>query len=783
MVKFLIEVELDPKKAVAGSRKVRGALKETETAADRLRKTVRNVFVGLGVTLVIRELGRVADAYTNVQNRVRTVTSGQEELTRVTRQLFEIATATRSAFDATAEVYTRTALAVKDLGISQEETLNFTKSLNQAVILSGAAAQEARAGLIQLSQGLASNRLSGDELRSVLEQLPVVADVISKSLGITRGELRGMGQDGKITADVILKAFREARVELDERFGKSVPTLAQSFVVLKNNIVEFVGTADTAIGASSGLAAIILFGAENVDILAAGLTVLSLGIAVTYIPATVTATGVTVAFGGALKSVSALLLANPFGLAVVGIAAAAFAVNALKLEFLEIKTEIDKATAAGEKFALSDFGKVGVDINRANAQLERFNELAAQDIAAQGFIDPGLERAIENVTEKIARLSSEQGRLADGTAQTVSEARKQSAAIVDVAKAVDATILSIKVENKLLGKNVRERRIQIEVLREIARIERTRGEGSVTDLQRQELEATLRLNDELTRRAGVLERVKGPEAEFKADLAQLKILLDQDIISLKEFNIESANLTQGFEGLDLDALGIGELSDLQRDLNERLRAGTIGVAEYAAELRKAAEAAALLAQKQDEADKATKKLANEMTRSEAILNDALASGFRNAEDALVSFVRTGEIDFKAFVDSLLDDIARLLVRQAILAAFGGGGLPAGQASNITGFAHGGEFKKGQTFIAGEEGPEIITSQTDGQVIPAGETAAIMQGGAQAPEIIVTAPPATVQVINVSDPNEIPLALESEAGTQAIMNVLGKEKQTVRNLVS
>lgn len=268
MTDFLIRVVVDPKDAQKGTRVVRTELQEAETAAGKLGRTLRNVFTVAAITLAARELGQLADAYTNIQNRLRTVTDSNDELATATDRLFEISNRTRSSYEATAEVYARTALAARDLGRSQDELLAFTESLNKAVILSGASAQEAQAGLIQLSQGLASGALRGEELRSVLEQIPVVADVIAESLGVTRGELRKLGEDGKLSAQIILDAFRDAREELDERFAESVPTLGQAFTVLRNEVIRFVGDTDKATGASATLAGGILTLAENLDTLA-----------------------------------------------------------------------------------------------------------------------------------------------------------------------------------------------------------------------------------------------------------------------------------------------------------------------------------------------------------------------------------------------------------------------------------------------------------------------------------------------------------------------------------
>jgi len=251
-----------------GSRTVRRNIEDIGGGATRAEGAVSLLNRALGLIgggLAVRELVRLADTYTNLQNRLRLVTSDTANLARVTDELFGIANRTRSSYEGTAELYARVGLAAKDLGRSQEELLQFTESLNQAVILSGASAAEAEAGIIQLSQGLASGALRGDELRSVLEQLPAVADVIAKSLGVTRGELRQMGQEGKITAEIVLDAFKQAREELDGNFAQTVPTIGQSFTVLRNKVIELWGEFVTTNGIAQGLAQTILLLANNLD--------------------------------------------------------------------------------------------------------------------------------------------------------------------------------------------------------------------------------------------------------------------------------------------------------------------------------------------------------------------------------------------------------------------------------------------------------------------------------------------------------------------------------------
>lgn len=251
-----------------GSRTVQRSLGDIGDSAKRAEGGVQLLRRSLGLiggAFAVQHLVQVADTYTNIQNRLKLVTTSTVNLTRVTNELFAISNRTRSSYEGTANMYARVALSAKDLGVSQRQLLNFTESLNQAVILSGASMREAEGALIQLSQGLASGTLQGDELRSVLEQLPMVADVIAQHLGVTRGELRKMGRDGQITAQIILDAFAAARGELADKFAATVPTIGQALQVLRNKFIQLWGEFSTGSGIARALAQAIVLVTNNLE--------------------------------------------------------------------------------------------------------------------------------------------------------------------------------------------------------------------------------------------------------------------------------------------------------------------------------------------------------------------------------------------------------------------------------------------------------------------------------------------------------------------------------------
>lgn len=313
-----------------------GGARKSADGVEFLKKALAT----LGAAITAGELVRLLDTFTNLQNRLRATGLEAQNLTAVYQQLLGVANSTRQSFEGTVETYGRLANSAKDMGLSQQELIDFTKSLNQAIALSGASATEAQAGMIQLAQGMASGVLRGDELNSVLEQLPTVADVIAKQLNVTRGQLRKMGEDGKITADIIFDAFQNARGELEERFGKAVPTIGQSFQVLKNNVIDLVGRFDQATGASEAISRALLFVSENLDTIAKVALSAAAGLALVG----GTASAINLA-RNAVLALNAAIAANPIGFLLVVLTSA---ITALTLFRDQINLGVDDVTTLGD---------------------------------------------------------------------------------------------------------------------------------------------------------------------------------------------------------------------------------------------------------------------------------------------------------------------------------------------------------------------------------------------------------------------------------------------------
>lgn len=304
----------------ASLKKTTQEAKSASTAMGALQKAV----IGYMSFSLARKTLDMADTMTSLGSQVRFVTDGIKEASAVQNELFDISNRTFSSLEATTNLYTRTARALKDAGKSQADFLKFTEATNNAMRIGGRSTVEQSSALLQLSQALGSGVLQGDEFRSLAENAPILLDLVAQELGVVRGELKKLSSEGKITTNVIFNAFTNASEKLKKDASTMTVTLGQSLGVMRNSFMEITNKALNSTGIMTTLAGGVVFLAENLEFV--------------LIPAVgIAGIAITTMFGAATKAAMAFTLAlatNPIGLIAVGVTAATTALYHFRNEII-----------------------------------------------------------------------------------------------------------------------------------------------------------------------------------------------------------------------------------------------------------------------------------------------------------------------------------------------------------------------------------------------------------------------------------------------------------------
>ena len=215
----------------------------------------------------LHALYSAAEAYTTLTSRMLLVTEGSAQLAAAQKAVFSIAQSSYQPLTATAELYQRIATNQKELKLTGEGVAGIVGTISKTMAISGASAASANAALIQLGQAFASGVLRGEELNSVMEQAPALAQAIAAGMGKTVGELRTLGQAGLLTADAVVKALQKQEKAVNDLFNKTAVTIGNSLTAAENSFTQFVGRMDQASGVSAKISSNIVALTKSLDAL------------------------------------------------------------------------------------------------------------------------------------------------------------------------------------------------------------------------------------------------------------------------------------------------------------------------------------------------------------------------------------------------------------------------------------------------------------------------------------------------------------------------------------
>ena len=279
------------------------SFKKVDVAVQRTSRQIsklRNVLVG---ALSVREIQRFADAWTVAENKIAAAGQVAGRSGRSVSDLVTIADETRAGLTETVDLYAKLLRATKDVAQSEEEVARATLIVNQAFKAGGAAASEQAAGILQLGQGLSSGVLQGDELRSLRENAPLIAQAIANEFNTTIGGLKELGAQGELTAGRVFQAILAGGPEIEAAFAQTNATIGEGFTRLRNALTEYISVGDDSVEATQRIGNALVALADNLDLVIAAGGVLA-GVAIgpplqkALIKARVMITGATAGLAG-----------------------------------------------------------------------------------------------------------------------------------------------------------------------------------------------------------------------------------------------------------------------------------------------------------------------------------------------------------------------------------------------------------------------------------------------------------------------------------------------------
>lgn len=307
--------------SVAGARAdgAVGGLARTSQSSIASMNLLRASAIGLFGAFSVKTLFDITDAWSDMTSRVILTAGSIEKGGAVMSRLQEIARGTYSSLNQTAEGYLANASSMRELGYSTQQVLDYTSAFNNAMVVSGAKAERATIVQTALGKAMALGKLSGENLNTVIQQGGEVATLLAERFGTTTGGLLKLGQQGKITGDILVETLIKAMADLEQKAGEMPATISDGFGQIANSLLSLIGKFDSATGASETFAEALLFVADNLEqiVIVGGSAAVIYGGG--YVAAMVASKIATIGLTGALTLLRTALIKTGVGALLVGL--------------------------------------------------------------------------------------------------------------------------------------------------------------------------------------------------------------------------------------------------------------------------------------------------------------------------------------------------------------------------------------------------------------------------------------------------------------------------------
>ena len=228
-------------KAASAFQKMRGAMSQANSMGGQLFSTIRNIAAALGGIAGAKALVQTSDSMQMIESRLNLITGSQEENAALQEQIFQSANRSRGAYKDSADLVAKLGMLAGKQFTGNEQIVDFAEILNKSFALSGTDQVTKSGALTQLVQGLTSGALAGDELRSVRENAPMIAQAIEQYAQKANGtqlSLKEMGAEGMLTPDIVVQAVLGMKDQINAQFETLPLTWESIWTLFKNKAVK-----------------------------------------------------------------------------------------------------------------------------------------------------------------------------------------------------------------------------------------------------------------------------------------------------------------------------------------------------------------------------------------------------------------------------------------------------------------------------------------------------------------------------------------------------------------
>ena len=216
-------------------------------------------YVAMKIKDSLSAVMEAGDDAIRAKSKIALLTTNEASQQKIFNDLVGVSLSSHQSFVAATDLYTKIAqTASSNKGLTRDNTLTATRTVMEGISMAGVNKQNAAGAILQLTQGIGSGKLQGQDLRILAEDASGFADMIAKQLYGQAGTVGKMKEDaanGLITSERLIKALVDMSETVHKKFKDTQKlTIAMAKEDFMTRLISWADKVQNATGAFSKIA-------------------------------------------------------------------------------------------------------------------------------------------------------------------------------------------------------------------------------------------------------------------------------------------------------------------------------------------------------------------------------------------------------------------------------------------------------------------------------------------------------------------------------------------------
>lgn len=244
--------------------------RQAAASAATINRVLKAALAGFSAMHVID----AADNWGQYASRMRMATESADEYEHAQQRMAQSAQLTFRAINETREAFIQLSPVLREMGLSLDQSIDAVDAFSGLLVVNGANAERGAAAMEALAKSFQRGRVDTQAWMTIYSTADTIVEHLAKSSGKTAAEIRQMGVEGKISAEMMAKALVSAYEPVIKQVEGMPTTVRDALTNLNTAFGEYIGWQNEASGATAALASGLGLLGENLNgVLNAGLVV------------------------------------------------------------------------------------------------------------------------------------------------------------------------------------------------------------------------------------------------------------------------------------------------------------------------------------------------------------------------------------------------------------------------------------------------------------------------------------------------------------------------------